>query len=75
MKIKLTGTISHLAKTEKIRVEIEEPKRVGKVLRKKIPRYEELNDKIIFVNGKSVKEDYIVKDEDKVKVMDIIGGG
>ncbi|AIF70110.1 molybdopterin converting factor, subunit 1 [Palaeococcus pacificus DY20341] len=75
VKIKLMGLMAHLAKARELEVKLDGPKTVDELLREVIPRYDELHDKIILVNGVSAKGNYVLKDDDEVKVMPVLSGG
>ncbi|AEC51099.1 hypothetical protein PNA2_0181 [Pyrococcus sp. NA2] len=75
MRVRLMGVFSHLAGTDEIEVKITGKKRVGDILREIIPRFDEVKDKIIVINGKVAREDAEVTDEDFVKVMPVLSGG
>ena len=74
VKIRLIGAFSHLAKVRELEVKLECPKTVDKILREVIPRYDEIG-KIIFINGKPVKGEAIVEENDEIKVMPVLSGG
>ncbi|MFA4661656.1 MoaD/ThiS family protein [Pyrococcus kukulkanii] len=75
MLIKLMGLFSHLAGAREIEIKVEGKRRVGDILREVIPRFDEIRDKIIIVNGKVASEDAEVEDSDIVKVMPVLSGG
>ncbi|AFK23055.1 MoaD/ThiS family protein [Pyrococcus sp. ST04] len=75
MRIRVMGLFSHLAGAEEIEVRIEGKRRIGDVLREVIPRFNDVKDKIIIINGKVASEDAEVSDEDFVKVMPVLSGG
>ncbi|AMM54582.1 MoaD/ThiS family protein [Pyrococcus kukulkanii] len=75
MLIKLMGLFSHLAGAREIEIKVEGKRRVGDILREVIPRFDEIRDKIIIVNGKVASEDVEVGDNDIVKLMPVLSGG
>ncbi|ASJ16397.1 molybdopterin synthase sulfur carrier subunit [Thermococcus chitonophagus] len=75
MIIRLMGLFSHLAGAKEVEIKINGRKRVGDVLREVIPRFDEIKEKIIIINGKVASEDAEVTDSDVVKVMPVLSGG
>ncbi|MDK2869680.1 MAG: sulfur-carrier protein [Pyrococcus sp.] len=75
MKIKLMGVFAHLAGAEEVEVRIAGKRQVGEVLREVIPRFDEIREKIIIINGKIAREDAEVSDDDFVKIMPVPSGG
>lgn len=73
--IKLMGLFSHLAGAKEVEIKIDGKRRVGDVLREVIPRFDEVKEKIIIINGKVATEDAEVSDCDVVKVMPVLSGG
>lgn len=75
VKVRLIGSMAHLAKAHEVYLKLEKPKTVDELLRGIIRDYDKLHDKIIIVNGRPVKGDYLIKDEDEIKVMPVLSGG
>ena len=75
LRIKLFGTLAHLAKTHELNIKLEREKPIGEILREYIPNYDKLKDVIIIVNGLRVNEEFLVKEGDEVKVFPVISGG
>ena len=72
-KIKMIGYLRELTNVREKTIMIEKPTK----LRNAIFFPENLNGErlIILVNGKSATLDTIIKDEDKIVIMPIVGGG
>lgn len=75
VRIRLIGSMAHLAKAHEVYLNLEEPKTVDELLKKIIRDYDKLHDKIVIVNGRPVKGDYLIKEGDEIKVMPVLSGG
>jgi len=75
VRIRLIGSLAHLAGSHEIEVRLSKEKPVGEFLRELIRGYDSLKDVIILVNGVRVPEDYLIRDDDEIKVFPVISGG
>ncbi|MHA1506078.1 MAG: MoaD/ThiS family protein [Candidatus Asgardarchaeia archaeon] len=77
MRIKVIGYLSEIIGFKEMNLEIKNPLKISRVidvekLREKGVREDRI---IILVNGKPSGVDHILKDEDVVVIMPVVGGG
>ena len=75
LKIKLFGTLSHLAGAHELYIKLEREKPIGEILREHIRDYNKLKGVVIIVNNLRVNDEFLVKEGDEVKVFPVISGG